>query len=54
MQLEVNTQPEQPQYEHKPDAHLEGLKLVPDPPELQSWRQKLFDIDDMTVVNEDE
>ncbi|TLD34864.1 hypothetical protein E2P81_ATG05029 [Venturia nashicola] len=54
LQLEVDAQPEQPQYEHKPDAHLEGLKLVPDPPELRSWRQKLFDVDDMTVVSEDD
>ncbi|TID21762.1 SAICAR synthase-like protein [Venturia nashicola] len=54
LQLEVNAPPEQPQYEHKPDAHLEGLKLVPDPPELRSWRQKLFDVDDMTVVSEDD
>ncbi|KAE9981170.1 hypothetical protein EG328_011846 [Venturia inaequalis] len=54
LQLEVNAQPEQSQYEHKPNAHLEGLKLVADPPELELWRQKLFDVDDMTVVSEDE
>lgn len=54
MQLEGNAQTEQPQYEHKPDANLKGLKLVPYPPELEIWRQRLFDIDDMIVVSEDE
>jgi glutathione S-transferase len=54
LQSDVKTQPEQQQYEHKPDAHLEGLKLVPDPPELDTWRQRLFDVDDMIVVSEEE
>ena len=53
-QLEVNTQSGQQPYEPKADAHLEGLKLVPDPPDLDVWRQRLFDVDDMIVVSEEE
>jgi glutathione S-transferase len=54
LQSDVSTQPEQQQYEHKLDAHLEGLRLIPDPPELETWRQRLFDVDDMIVVSEEE
>jgi glutathione S-transferase len=28
--------------------------LIPDPPHLEAWRQKLFDVDEMITLNEDE
>jgi glutathione S-transferase len=52
--LEVNTEPEPQQFEVKPDDHLKGLKLVSDPPDLDTWRQRLFNVDDMIVVSEEE
>jgi glutathione S-transferase len=54
LQPGVNPQLEKQQYEPKPDAHLEGLKLVPDPPDLEKWRQRLFDVGDMIVVSEEQ
>jgi len=38
----------------KQDAHLEGLKLVPDPPALEAWRQRLFGVDGLVGLSEDE
>jgi glutathione S-transferase len=56
--------------QHAPQAHREpegrdgddapssgqfqGLKLVAEPPDLEAWRQKLFDVDDTMTLNEDE
>jgi glutathione S-transferase len=50
-QSEANSQNEHPP---KPDTHLEGLKLVADPPDLQAWREKLFGVDDNMIVLSEE
>jgi hypothetical protein len=44
----------QQEYPSKPDAHLEGLRLVPEPPDLEAWREKLFGVDDMIVLSEEQ
>lgn len=54
LQPPVVARPDLQQHEHKPDAHLEGLRLVPNPPDLGTWRQRLFNVDDMIVVSEEE
>ncbi|KAH5337077.1 hypothetical protein HBI50_016600 [Parastagonospora nodorum] len=35
-------------------GQFHGLRLIPDPPDLEAWRQKLFDVDEMITLNEDE
>ncbi|KAF2422372.1 hypothetical protein EJ08DRAFT_701665 [Tothia fuscella] len=41
-------------YPPKPDTHLEGLRLAPDAPDLEVWREKLFNVDDMIVLSEEQ
>jgi hypothetical protein len=38
----------------KNDAHLVGLKLIPNPPELEAWRERLFHIHETIVLTEEE
>jgi len=35
-------------------GQFEGLKLIPDPPNLESWRGKLFHVDDSITLTEEE
>lgn len=35
-------------------GQLQGMKLVPDPPDLEYWRHRLFHIDEMVTLTEDE
>ena len=35
-------------------GHFNDLKIVPDPPNLAEWRQKLFDVDETIALTEDE
>ena len=38
----------------KEGSHFEGLKMIPDPPDLQEWREKLFNVKGNLVLSEDE
>ncbi|KAI9686023.1 MAG: hypothetical protein M1822_004006 [Bathelium mastoideum] len=38
----------------KNDSHLEGLKLIANPPDLQAWREKLFHIKEPITLSEEE
>jgi hypothetical protein len=38
----------------KGEGHLEGLKLVPNPPNLQEWREKLFNVNEIITLTEEE
>ncbi|XHG01302.1 hypothetical protein AWENTII_004691 [Aspergillus wentii] len=38
----------------KPDSHAKGMKLVPDPPDLDAWREKLFNIDEVITLSEEQ
>ncbi|KAL9080042.1 MAG: hypothetical protein Q9157_001126 [Trypethelium eluteriae] len=38
----------------KNDSHLEGLKLIPHPRELNAWREKLFHIEEPITLTEEE
>ncbi|KAI9685220.1 MAG: hypothetical protein M1820_010829, partial [Bogoriella megaspora] len=40
--------------QEKNDSHLEGLKLVPSPPDLEVWREKLFHIHEPITLTEEE
>jgi len=35
-------------------SNFEGLKLVSNPPDLQQWREKLFNVDELIVLTENE
>ncbi|KAH7095709.1 glutathione S-transferase [Paraphoma chrysanthemicola] len=35
-------------------GQFQGLKLIADPPDLDAWRQRLFDVDDTMTLTEDE
>lgn len=35
-------------------GHFSDLKIVPNPPALEEWRQKLFDVGDVIALTEDE
>lgn len=35
-------------------GQFEGLRLIPNPPDLESWREKLFHVDDTITLTEDE
>jgi hypothetical protein len=35
-------------------SHFQGLKLIAEPPDLDAWRQKLFDVDDTITLTEEE
>jgi len=39
--------------EQKSSGHI-GTKIVVDPPNLEAWRQKLFDVDEMIMLSEEE
>lgn len=36
------------------DGHFSNLKMVPDPPNLEEWRKRLFDLDDTITMTEDQ
>lgn len=35
-------------------GQFEGLKLIPNPPDLDAWREKLFHVDDTITLTEEE
>jgi hypothetical protein len=35
-------------------GHFGGMRVVPNPPDLQQWREKLFNVDEMITLTEDE
>ena len=38
----------------KSDGQFEGLKIIPHPPDLHVWRERLFNVDDTIVLTEDQ
>jgi hypothetical protein len=38
----------------KGEGHFGGLKLIPNPPDLQKWREKLFNVEDTITLTEEE
>ena len=36
------------------EGHFNNLKMVPNPPLLEEWRQRLFDVDETITLTEDE
>jgi hypothetical protein len=53
----VQTQTQTQETEDTPvtnHGQFEGLKLIPNPPDLEEWREKLFHVDDTITLTEDE
>lgn len=38
----------------KSDVHFGGMKMVPNPPDLQAWREKLFNVDETIILTEEQ
>lgn len=36
------------------DGHFSNLKIIPNPPDLEQWRKKLFDVDEHITLTEDQ
>ena len=36
------------------DGHFRNLKMIPNPPNLEEWRNRLFDVDETIILTEDE
>ncbi|KAL1957818.1 hypothetical protein VTO42DRAFT_5536 [Malbranchea cinnamomea] len=36
------------------ESHFSNMKLIPNPPDLQKWREKLFNVEDTIVLSEEE
>jgi glutathione S-transferase len=46
-------QPPQDGGDQQSTGHL-PTRIVPDPPNLQEWREKLFNVDDIIALSEEE
>ena len=38
----------------KNEGHFSNMKMVPNPPDLEAWRQRLFNVDDTITLSEEE
>jgi hypothetical protein len=36
------------------DKHLKGLRCIPEPPDKDLWRRRLFDVDGLMILTEEE
>ncbi|KAH9870660.1 hypothetical protein IAQ61_006138 [Plenodomus lingam] len=53
----VLQQPQAPDGDESPftnHGQFQGLKLIPNPPDLDLWRERLFNVDDMITLTEEE
>ncbi|DAA75653.1 TPA_exp: Uncharacterized protein A8136_1375 [Trichophyton benhamiae CBS 112371] len=39
---------------HASEGHFKNMKCIPNPPDLQKWREKLFNVEDTIVLSEEE
>ncbi|KAL8898235.1 MAG: hypothetical protein Q9207_006812 [Kuettlingeria erythrocarpa] len=54
LQNEIDLRPVAVQDGGTTEGRFKDLKLVPNPPDLDNWRQKLFDVEDTITLTEDE
>ncbi|KAL1964710.1 hypothetical protein VTN77DRAFT_6736 [Rasamsonia byssochlamydoides] len=38
----------------KQEGHFSGMKLIPNPPDLQAWRERLFNVDEPITLTEEQ
>ena len=53
-QNEIDLRPQPPVESGSSGGHFSNMKLIPNPPNLEEWRQRLFDVDDTIAMTEDE
>lgn len=53
-QNEADSRSASMQYSGGTKRHLENLKIIPNPPDLEQWRKKLFDVDGLITMTEDQ
>lgn len=53
-QNETDLRPAPLRYTAGTKRHPENLKIVPNPPDLEQWRKKLFDVDGIITMTEDQ
>jgi hypothetical protein len=51
---ELDTQPALLRDGGSTEGHFSNLKMVPNPPDLEHWRKKLFDVDELITMTEDQ
>lgn len=54
LQNEIDLRPVPIQDGGTTEGHFSNLKMVPDPPNLDEWRKRLFDVDEVITLTEDE
>ena len=54
LQNEIDLRPQRFSDGGTTEGHFKNLKMIPNPPNLEEWRQRLFDVDDTITLTEDE
>ncbi|KAI4153428.1 MAG: hypothetical protein LQ341_000556 [Variospora aurantia] len=54
LQNEIDLRPVAVQDGGTTEGHFSNMKTVPNPPDLDTWRQRLFDVEDIITLTEDE
>ncbi|KAL8749155.1 MAG: hypothetical protein Q9199_007858 [Rusavskia elegans] len=54
LQNEIDLRPVAVQDGGTTEGHFSNMKIVPNPPDLDTWRIKLFDVDDTLTLTEDQ
>lgn len=54
LQNEIDLRPIAIQDGGTTEGHFKNLKMIPNPPNLEEWRRRLFDVDDIISLTEDE
>ncbi len=54
LQNEIDLRPIAIQDGGTTEGHFKNLKMIPDPLNLEEWRRRLFDVDDVITLTEDE
>lgn len=54
LQNEIDLRPIAIQDGGTTEGHFKNLKMIPNPPNLEEWRRRLFDVDEVITLTEDE
>lgn len=54
LQNEMDMSPAVVSSNEKAGGHFSDLKMIPDPPDLDAWRERLFNVSDVIELTEDE
>ena len=54
LQNEIDLRPQPIMDGGTTEGHFNNMKMIPNPPSLEEWRRKLFDVDELITLTEDE